>query len=158
MRKLMRVAYAALLVLGTGCSAPAPAASAGFPEQALESMSSQKGAYDVVIRTSPQPPSQGAQSVEYTLTDRATGQAASGLTLTVVPWMPAMAHGAPLVPSVTETSPGVYVATDVAWYMPGEWVLRTTITNPAAGCESGADCGADGGASGDYVEPSFEIP
>jgi hypothetical protein len=153
MRKPPRAASVALVILASGCGSAA-ASSEGFGESALESMASQNGTYAVEIRTSPQPPSRGAQSVEYTLKRSDTGEAASGLSLRVVPWMPAMGHGTSAVPSVSETSPGVYVATNVAWYMPGQWVLRTTIVDSAAA----SDGGGDGGAAGDYVEPSFQIP
>jgi hypothetical protein len=140
--------------LAAGCSSSAPVSSApeNFAGPPLASMPSRAGEYEVAIRTSPAVPSQGEQSVEYTITDSASGQPASGLSLAVVPWMPAMGHGTSVVPAVAETSQGVYVATPVDWFMPGQWVLRTTITAADAGLDG------DGGVAGDYVEPSCEIP
>jgi hypothetical protein len=96
---------------------------------------------------SPSVPTRGEQSVEYRVTDAATGTPAAGLSLSVVPWMPAMGHGAAVVPTVSEAAAGVYVVTNVAWVMPGQWVLRTTIAGDG-----------DAGAASDYVEPSFEVP
>jgi hypothetical protein len=153
MRKPPHAALLLFVGLASACGSAA-VSSESFPANALESMTSQNGSYRVEVRTAPQPPSRGAQSVEYTLTRSDTGEVAPGLSLSVVPWMPAMGHGTSLVPSVSEAAPGVYVATNVGWYMPGQWVLRTTIVDPAAG----SDGDVDGGAAGDYVEPSFQIP
>ncbi len=56
-----------------------------------------------------------------------SGVAADNLDVVVVPWMPAMGHGASVVPSVEAVGGGAYVATDVALFMPGTWQLRITI-------------------------------
>jgi hypothetical protein len=140
-----------MVVLGMGCgTAPAPTTE-GFSAQATESLTSKAAQYQVAIFTSPHPPSRGISSVKYTITSSATGAPASGLALDIVPWMPTMGHGTSTVPSITETSPGVYLATDVNLFMPGQWVLRTTITGAPG------DAG-DAGSTSDYVEPSFDIP
>jgi len=72
----------------------------------------------------------------------------SGYTLSVVPWMPAHGHGASVAPTVNETSPGVYVAAPLDFYMSGNWQLLTTITGPA-------DAAA---AFHDSAQPSVDIP
>ena len=64
-----------------------------------------------------------------------------------------MGHGTSLVPSVMETSPGIYLVTQVGLFMPGAWVLRTTISVTQAGSSSDPDAPS----ASDYVEPSFEI-
>lgn len=151
----------AIGLVGAGCSSAEPASSApaSFSGPPLLSMPSRAGTYDIAIRTSPSTLSQGDQSVEYTVTSSSDGSPSSGLSLAIVPWMPAMGHGTSVVPSVAETAPGVYVASSVDWYMPGQWVLRTTITAPADGDGNGEGGGDDGGGVGsDYVEPSFAIP
>jgi hypothetical protein len=140
--------------IGVGCGAAPATATQGFSGQPLLAMPSKGGQYQVAIRTSPQPPSRGQLGVEYTITSTESAAPASGLALTVVPWMPAMGHGTSVVPSVTESSPGTYVVTNVALFMPGQWVLRTTLsTEPAE-----AGNATDAGLTNDYVEPSFEIP
>jgi hypothetical protein len=133
-----------------GCASSAPPATFGVePIMTLMSKSAQ---LSVAVRTAPQPPTRGDQSAEYAITDAATGAPVSGLTLSVVPWMPAMLHGTSVVPTVRETKPGLYVISDVDLFMAGLWELRTTITG------SSGDAGADAGAISDYVAPQFEIP
>jgi|HubBroStandDraft_1064217.scaffolds.fasta_scaffold27357_3 YtkA-like protein len=143
--------WAMVMALGVGCGmAPGPTAE-GFSTQPFQSIPSRGHQYLVAIRTSPQPPARGALSVQYTIASSVDGTPASGLVLSVVPWMPAMDHGTSVVPSVVEASPGTYMVANVDLFMAGWWVLRTTISGaaPAAG---------DAGTVGDYVEPSFEIP
>ncbi|MDP9035109.1 MAG: FixH family protein [Myxococcota bacterium] len=152
---MISLAAAALLAPpGLGCTAVPAQGNQGFSGQPFAALSSKGGAYQVSVRTSPQPPSRGQVSAEYTIVSTETRAPASGLSLTVVPWMPAMGHGASVVPSVAESSAGTYVVTDVDLFMPGHWVLRTTLSPAAA--EAGT--GDDAGLPTDYVEPSFEIP
>jgi len=147
-----RLARAALLAaLGIGCGTAPPPTTEGFSTQAIESLTSKAAQYQVAIRTSPHPPSRGMLSVEYTIAWSATGAPASGLVLDIVPWMPTMGHGTSTLPSISETSPGVYLATALNLFMPGLWVLRTTITGAPGDA-------ADAGSTSDYVEPSFDIP
>lgn len=140
------VLLAALAACGT---APTPV---GFPAQALQTLPSKTQQLSVAVRTAPEPPTRGDQSVEYTITDVGTGKLLSGLSLSVVPWMPVMQHGTSVVPTVTEADSGTYVIANVDLFMAGEWALRTTIT----GQES--DAGGDAGVLKDYVSPTFQIP
>jgi hypothetical protein len=141
----------ALAGLADACTAaPAPQ---GFPAQPIQTLTSRSGLLNVAVRTSPQPPTRGEQSVEYVVTDARTGARVPGLDLKMVPWMPVMNHGTSIVPSVAEVSPGTYVVSDVALFMSGEWQLRTTITGAPGG-----DAGGDAGAASDYVGPTFQIP
>jgi hypothetical protein len=82
------------------------------------------------------------QSVELVITDAATGAPETGLSLDVLPWMPAMGHGASLKPTVMESPGGVYVVDDVDFFMAGTWELRTSFS----------------GSLVDYAAPSFQIP
>ena len=55
--------------------------------------------------------------------------------------MPAMNHGSS-TPIVTAEGGGRYMATDVYFFMPGTWELRTTFT----------------GATTDHAAPSITVP
>jgi hypothetical protein len=66
---------------------------------------------------------------------------ADGLTLSMVPFMPAMGHGSSTVPEIDPMGRGKYEAADVVLAMPGVWELRTTIS----------------GAESDYAAPRVEI-
>jgi hypothetical protein len=134
------------LVLLASCSSgrpePAPAA-ASFPEQSLMTVATRTGNLRIDVRTAPtQPPAGGVQTVQLVITDSVTGAPQTGLRLDVLPWMPAMGHGASLTPTVTEEPAGTYVVGDVDFFMPGTWELRTSIS----------------GARSDSVAPSFQIP
>ncbi|MEO6576497.1 MAG: FixH family protein, partial [Polyangiaceae bacterium] len=129
-----------------GCSSSgtaSPPDASTFPAEALSSVSTDSGKLRIDIRTGPQqPPTRGNQSVELVVVNATTGAPEPGLMLSVVPWMPVMGHGTSLTPSVTETSPGTYVITNVGFFMPGTWELRTSIA----------------GSTSDHTAPSFEIP
>ncbi len=132
-------------------SAPPPA---GFPAEPAQTLMSDQKELVVEVRTSPEPATRGDQSVEYTVTEAASGAPAAGLRIEVVPWMPIMNHGTSIVPSVSETAPGVYVISSVDLFMTGEWQLRSTIT----GAPSAPDAGDGGAPLTDHVGPIFQIP
>jgi hypothetical protein len=131
---------AALLCAFTACSGGA-APPAGFPTEAYTTEASASGTLVVDVRTSPQPPLRGTNSVELTITQASDGTPVDGLTLDVVPWMPAMGHGSS-TPTVTPQGGGVYLVTEVYLYMPGVWELQTAIS----------------GALTDNVAPSLTVP
>jgi hypothetical protein len=137
----------AILIPGCGPSpvqsAVATDAAPQFASDALMSVTTDSGALRIDVRTAPaQPPSRGLTSVQLVIRDAASGAPKAGLSLAVTPWMPAHAHGASLQPSVAETTPGTYLVSDVDFFMPGTWELRTTLS----------------GSIADHVEPSFDIP
>jgi hypothetical protein len=134
---------AAALLLGAACSSdPAGSGATSFPAAALTRVSTLGGAFDVEVRTAPdQPPSRGLVSVEYRITTPG-GAPVDGLDLAVVPYMPAMGHGASTKPTVSAEGGGRYVITGVELFMPGTWELRTQIK----------------GTLEDSAAPSFEIP
>ena len=135
------VLCAALGLVGAGCSSDPAGESTTFPEAALAKLTTDGGAFDLEIRTAPeQPPSRGVVSVEYRVTQH--GSPRDGLDLSVVPWMPAMGHGASTAPTVSAEGDGRYVISDVELFMPGTWELRTQIT----------------GTTDDSAAPSFDIP
>lgn len=107
---------------------------------ALSTMPSVAGAWQVAVWTWPQPAIKGSDDVVFRITD-ANGLPADHLDLQVVPWMPAHAHGT--TPTlVTSEGDGYYLVKPVYFYMSGEWQLRTTI----------------GGSASDSVTPVVEVP
>jgi hypothetical protein len=126
-----------------GCSSSAEIGASGFPSEPLMTLPSDSGNLRIEVRTSPQqPPSRGLLSVQLVIRDAMTNAPRPGFTVQAVPWMPAHAHGASLQPSVAEAAPGIYILTNVDFFMPGTWELRTSLS----------------GTTTDHVEPSFEIP
>ena len=117
---------------------PPPVSFAADPDQTLVSDS---GALRIEVRFSPRPPTVGTDAVQLSFRD-ANGSDASGLALTVVPWMPAHGHGTSVNPTVTETAPGTFVAMPLYLFMPGSWELRMTT----------------GGSVDDTAKVAFEIP
>jgi hypothetical protein len=112
------------------CSSASPAPAGTFPGDPYTTITSDSGALVIDVRTSPQPPSRGTNEVELTITRAGDGTPVDGLSLDVVPWMPAMEHGTS-APSVTAEGGGVYLVTEVYLYMPGIWDLRTAISGAA---------------------------
>lgn len=139
---MLALALASGLACACSSSSPDTSAPGSFPAAVLVSSMSAGGTLRVDVRTSPdQPPSRGTSSVELTLTD-VRGAPVDGLTLTVVPWMPAMGHGTAVPPVVTPAGNGRYVLTNVNMFMPGEWDLRTTFE----------------GSVSDHAAPALQIP
>ncbi len=120
-----------------GCTGESTETSAGaggatdtvsFPEAAFASLPSDSGALSIEVRTAPiQPPERGRTAVELLITDE-TGAPRDDLSLSVLPWMPDMGHGASSDPSVEPMGNGRYDVYGVAMFMPGRWELRTEIT------------------------------
>ncbi len=104
-------------------------AAANFPEEPYQTVTSQDGALSVSAWTAPnQPPIRGVITVKLLVTDAASGKPDNGLTLDIIPEMPAMGHGTSVIPQVSPSGSGIYVATDVYLFMPGRWNLDTTIS------------------------------
>lgn len=119
-----------------GCSsASGPSSSGSFPIL----VTSDSKALHVELDASP-PPTVGTDTIELTVTRASDGAPQDGLTVTVVPWMPAMDHGTS-TPTVTPEGNGKYLVTELYLFMPGTWVLKTSFAGPVA----------------DHAEPEFEI-
>jgi hypothetical protein len=116
-------------------------APASFSGDFFQSVQSASGMMRIGVRWSPTVPAVGVDAGEITVTD-ATGTPISGLTLSIVPWMPAHGHGTSVKPDIAEMAPGVFVATPLYLYMSGHWELRTTIR----------------GADLDTAIPSVDLP
>lgn len=146
----MRLAPTGLLALfaAAGCGAapapqPAPLIFDGAPALTVASAS---GALAVAVWWSPSPPGIGYDASQLAITDQA-GEPVVGATVTIVPWMAAHGHGASVLPAVTETAPGIYVAAPVDFYMAGTWQLRTRIQR-----------GGDAGNLDDTAQPTVDVP
>jgi hypothetical protein len=119
-----------------GCSSASGASSSGsFPIM----VTSDSKTLHVELGASP-PPVVGTNTVELTVTRVADGALQDGLTVDVVPWMPAMDHGTSS-PTVTPEGEGKYRVSELYLFMPGTWVLKTSFSGPVS----------------DHAEPEFEI-
>ena len=149
---------AAILVVGCGGQAATPAAPVlVFPGAPALTVASASGQLSIDLWWSPAQPTVGYDAAQLSVTD-ATGAPVPGLTLTIVPWMPAYGHGASVAPTVSETMPGVYVATPLDFFMAGNWELMTAI---ARATDGGADAGGAGTSAGgldDSAEPTVDVP
>jgi hypothetical protein len=136
--------FAALFIAvgAVACSGAGARPPPSFTADALLSLQSDSSALAIQVRTSPQPPQRGTVDVELTVNQTADGSPVDGLTLAVTPWMPAHDHGTSLVPTVSAQGNGVYLVSDVDFFMAGYWELRTTFSGPIT----------------DHAAPAFEIP
>ena len=129
-----------LVVACGGGGSGDPGAVAAEP---AATVTSDSGSYRVSVHSAPDAqPTRGVNTLQMVVTRVGDGAPAVGLELGVVPWMPAMGHGASVKPSVhAEAAPGVFTVTNVNLFMPGLWEIRTTI----------------GGSASDHVTPTFEV-
>lgn len=91
------------------------------------SVVSESGNVHVSARTSPSPIERGEVALQLTAVD-GKGAPVDGVTMSAVPWMPAMGHGAATVPTVTAKGNGIYELTNVNLFMPGHWEVRITMS------------------------------
>jgi hypothetical protein len=129
-----------LVGAAAACSGGA-APAAGFPAEPYTTTTSDSGALVVDVRTSPQPPARGSNSVELTVKQASDGTPVDGLSVAIQVWMPAMNHGS-ADPTIAPDGSGKYLVTNVYLYMPGTWQLRTTLT----------------GTTTDHATPSLDVP
>jgi hypothetical protein len=152
---LMRGTILLAALVGAGCGGQAmPTAPAlvftGAPALTTASAS---GQLSLQIWWSPTSPTVGYDAAQLAISDT-TGAPVSGLTLTIVPWMTAHGHGASVDPTVTEASPGVYVATPIDFFMSGSWELMTAIAYPVGP----ADAANAGVVANDSADPMVNVP
>lgn len=106
---------------GEGLDVPPVFSSA--PSQMVVSAS---GRLRLAVTWSPETPVKGQNAAQLQLFDDQQ-RPADGLTVEVVPWMPAHGHGTAIRPTVTSTAPGVFLARPVYLFMSGAWQLRIAI-------------------------------
>jgi hypothetical protein len=160
MARTIGVALAACIGAGCGSSSATPSAPLlDFPGPAALTVASASGALTLDVWWSPAHPTVGYDAAQLAIAD-ASGAPVSGLALSIIPWMPADGHGASIVPTITETAPGVYIATPLDFFMAGSWELLTTIarSGDAGGSDSGdAGSGAEL-AIHDSAKPAVDVP
>jgi hypothetical protein len=118
----LAIASASLL----GCASDSLSSDA-----AVATVTSASGLLTVTARTlDERPPSRGANPFDIEIARVDDGTAVEGLELTVVPWMPAMGHGASARPVVSDAGAGHYLAENVHLFMPGLWELRVSLSGP----------------------------
>jgi len=122
----------------TGCAAgdragDGPVVFEGPPQEVL---ASESGQLRVDVRWWPRPTHVGDGAVELAIADTA-GAPATGVSLSVLLWMPAHGHGTSVQPTVTETAPGVFVAAPLYLYMSGEWELLMSMSMSTSASTTG---------------------
>jgi len=126
-----------LAACSAACSSSAGPSSVGtFPM----TVTTDSGSLRVELTSTPNPPVVGTNSVEITVTRASDSAPQEGLSIDVVPWMPAMHHGTSS-PTVTAEGGGRYLVSDLYFFMAGTWVLKTTFSGPVS----------------DHAEPTFEL-
>jgi hypothetical protein len=100
-----------------------PVDFSGPPQETLTSVS---GQLRVDVRWWPRQPHVGDGAAELAIGD-ATGAPVSGVSLSVLLWMPAHGHGTSVQPDVVESAPGVFVVAPLYLHMPGEWDLLMSM-------------------------------
>jgi YtkA-like len=129
---LSRITAGLAIALAACSSGGSVAQSESFPQEAYAVVASDVGGMTIEARTSPaQPPQAGTCSVELTITEP-DGTPAEGITIDAVPWMPAMGHGASVMPTLTPRGGGVYQLDDVDLFMAGRWDLHLTLSGPTS--------------------------
>lgn len=81
----------------------------------------------VLLSANPSPPARGTDTWTIKITD-AAGQAQTGLSVSVLPFMPDHGHGTSVNASVTPNSDGTYKVDPLYFFMPGVW--RVTFAVP----------------------------
>ena len=146
----LTVASAAILLVGCGQASAPTAPALVFSGAPALTVASASGQLNIGVWWSPPQPTVGYDATQLEITDT-TGAPVTGLTLAIIPWMPAHGHGASVLPTVSETAPGVYVATPLDFFMAGDWELMTAINGPTG------DAGS-AGAIDDSADPTLEVP
>ena len=108
----------------TGGGSSAPGTFSGAP---VANVVSDSGAVHMAAWTSPNPIERGEVALQLNALD-AKGAPLDGVTMSAVPWMPAMGHGASTVPTVTAKGNGIYELTNVNLFMPGHWEIRIAMS------------------------------
>jgi hypothetical protein len=114
----------ALVACGSTGGGSAPGTFSGDP---VADVMSESGSVHMTARTSPNPIERGEVALQVKAMDT-KGVALDGVTMSAVPWMPAMGHGTSVVPTVTPKGNGIYELTNVNLFMPGHWEVRITMS------------------------------
>lgn len=128
LRLLARIALVCA-ALAAGCGGDGVADPGTISAEPATTVTSDSGGYRISVHSAPDAvPTRGVNTLQMVVTRIRDGAPAAGLELDVVPWMPAMGHGASVKPTVSaEAKPGVFTVTNVNLFMPGLWEIRATI-------------------------------
>lgn len=112
-----------------GCSSSDAPDPGTFAETPATTLTTETGRFRIALHSAPDAqPTRGVNSLRLVLTKVSDGSPATGLDIGVVPWMPAMGHGASVKPTVQASAePGVYTVSNVNLFMPGLWEIRASI-------------------------------
>jgi hypothetical protein len=80
----------------------------------------------VLLSADPAPPARGTDTWSLRITD-AAGQVQSGLSVSVLPFMPDHGHGTSVSASVTANQDGTYTVAPLYFFMPGVWRITFWI-------------------------------
>ncbi|WP_434386975.1 FixH family protein [Melittangium boletus] len=117
----------AAVLMGMVLAAPPTLAS----EVSIASVASASGRFQVEVRAREVPLKRGPQTLRIVVTEAQTHAPATGLQLSVEPWMPAMGHGINDTPQVSAAGPGQFQVVDLDLFMPGVWELRLRLSGAA---------------------------
>ncbi len=131
MRAPSLLGKALVAALAIGCSSSSASETTTFTTAPYTTVKSEGGLTVEVRTSSADPPARGTVPIELYVTD-AAGTPADDLTMVVVPFMPAMGHGASVKPVVKANGGGRYLVSNVNLFMAGRWELRTTFTGKTA--------------------------
>jgi hypothetical protein len=122
---------ACLVLAACGGSAEQPSGDCSYSGAPTATTTSDTGVLGIEVRSCPDPPSRGTNSVELSITRSADGTPVDGLVVEVTPFMPAMGHGTS-TPTIVAEGGGKYLVSEVYLYMPGVWLLRTAVSGPVS--------------------------
>jgi hypothetical protein len=121
-----------LLLAQAGCGAAASEGAHEFTGAPYATAETAQHLYEMAVRFNPEAtPMRGVNAIELTVVD-ASG-VARPLSVSLLPWMPAMNHGSSVQPSVVSAGEGRYLVEGVSMFMPGRWQLRVTLVDLATG-------------------------
>jgi len=122
-----------LAVTATACGDGGAVDTGTFATTPATVLTTDAGSFRISVYSAPDAqPSRGVNALRLVVTRVADGAPVGGLQVDVVPWMPAMGHGASVKPSVTAGSErGVYTVDRVNLFMPGLWEIRATLGGAA---------------------------
>jgi len=122
----MKLRGVSALSIALGCTSGS--APPTFGTTPMAQLTGDAGAVHVDVYSAPDPVTRGNDEFRFVVTDAAGAAPLDGLTLDVVPWMPAMGHGTSTTPIVTAEGQGKYLVTNVVIVMGGDYQLRTKIS------------------------------
>ena len=121
----------AIALLGTASACGVSGSVDDEPFVQVAQATSTSGHYDLAVLAHGATLTRGDSTMQYVITDAKDGSPVDGLTITIVPWMPAMGHGTSVPPTVVPLGNGTYEIDNVDLFMAGLWQLRTNVSSNA---------------------------